>query len=42
LRTLGFSSVEATTGTQLNALYFAGRADALRVSNRAAMLRAAV
>jgi methyltransferase (TIGR00027 family) len=42
LRALGFSSVEATQGTQLNALYFAGRTDALRVSNRAAVLRAAV
>ena len=42
LRARGFGRVETLSGRQINARYFAARADKLKVSNRSALIRAAV
>jgi len=42
IKGLGFSRTEALEGPTLNARYFAGRSDGLKVSKRSAMIRAAV
>ncbi len=42
LRGMGFGEVSFLNGDQVNARYFAGRADGLKVSNRSALIRAVV
>jgi hypothetical protein len=42
LRMLGFSAVTSLDGAAINARYFAGRSDGLRVRSRSALMLAAV